>query len=274
MAHAYSLAYLTVSDVGPAEAVRVAAETGYDMVGLRFLPSSETDVVYPMLADMALQKEVADALFDTGIDLADIEIARLGADADIAEFEAFCALGQRLSARHVLVAGDDPDTNRLADNFGAFCVLAAEHGLTADLEFMPWTAVKTLKDAQVIVEKAGQSNGAVLIDALHFDRSGSTFEDVAGLARERINYVQLCDGPVPYDPSDAGMITVARAARMLPGEGGIDLAGLIRMVPKGVPLSIEIPRLHLVGELSVRERAQQALDATKALVAQVRGHTD
>ncbi|MBD1549408.1 sugar phosphate isomerase/epimerase family protein [Roseibium aggregatum] len=266
MTHPYSLAFLTTSEVGPAEAVHIAAETGYDLVGLRFLPAapgSEAD--YPVMTDPAVQREVAQALAETGVKLADIEIARLGPETDIASFEAFCALGQRFSARHVLVAGDDPEPARLTETFGRFCELAKLHGLTADLEFMPWTAVKTIADARRIVESAGHENGGVLIDALHFDRCGSTLDEVRSLPHKMLNYAQLCDGPAPYDPSDQGMIQIARAERLLPGEGGIDLVGLVRALPEGIPLSIEVPRLHLVGKVSARDRAHQALEAAKAI---------
>jgi len=267
MAHRFSLAFLTTSEVGPAEAVRIAAETGYDMVGLRFLPAAPgVEPEYPVMSDPAVQHQVAEALAETGIGLGDIEIARLKPDTEVTAFEAFCALGQRLSARHVLVAGDDPEPGRLTETFGRFCELAKSHGLTADLEFMPWTAVKTIADARKIVESAGCENGGVLIDALHFDRSGSTLEEVRRLPRERLNYAQLCDGPVPYDPSDEGMIQIARAERLLPGAGGIDLTGLVSALPDGIPLSIEVPRLHLVGKVSANERARQALEAAKAIV--------
>lgn len=265
MAHAFSLAFLTTSDVGPAEAVRIAAETGYDMVGLRFLPAG-AEAPYPVMSDAAVQGDVARALSETGIKLADIEIVRLGPNTDIAEFEVFCALGQRFGARHVLVAADDPEVSRLIDSFGRFCDLAQAYGLTADLEFMPWTAVKTVKDALRIVEDAGRDNGGVLVDALHFDRSVSTLDDIDALPRNRINYAQLCDGPVPYDPSDADMIRIARADRLLPGEGGIDLAGLLRALPADIPLSVEVPRLDLVGNISARDRALSALESAKSLV--------
>ena len=61
------------------------------------------------------------------------------------------------------------------------------------------------------------------------------------MPRQRINYVQFCDGPADYDPSDAGLIEVARRARLMPGEGGIDLAGLARAIPADAVISVEIP---------------------------------
>ena len=62
MGHRYSLAFLTVFDLGPVEAIRVAAETGYDLIGLRFLPAAPTEPAYPILTDDAVLAEVAAAL--------------------------------------------------------------------------------------------------------------------------------------------------------------------------------------------------------------------
>ena len=266
MAFPLSLAFLTVRHSGPEEAVRIAAEAGYDMVGLRLLPAAPTEAPYALMTDATVQANVEAALRDTGIAFADMEIVRLKPETDVAEFEAFCALGQRLGARNILVAGDEPDHDRLTETFGRFAELAAAHGLTADLEFMPWTAVKTLKDAQKIVETSGAANGGVLIDALHYDRSATTIEDVRALDPARINYAQICDGPVPYDPSDEGLIAIARNGRLLPGDGGIDLAGLIRALPDGTPISVEIPS-PLELELGPLEFARRAADRTRALIA-------
>ncbi len=268
MTHRLSLAFLTVFDAGPVEAVRIAAETGYDLVGLRFLPAAaQGEGPYPILTDTGLQREVAAALRDTGVGLADIEIARLGPATDIAGFARFLALGERLGARNVLVAGDDPDHARLADSFARFCELAAAHGLTADLEFMPWTAVKTLAQARAIVEAAGLANGGVLVDAIHLQRSGSTLAEVADLPARMIHYAQICDAPGSYDVSDAGLIATARGARLYPGEGDIDLAGLVRALPAGIVLSLEIPHLDRARSCTPAARARQAMAATRTLLA-------
>ena len=58
-------------------------------------------------------------------------------------------------------------------------VAAAPYGLTADLEFMPWTYVPDLATANKIVAQAGQPNAGVLVDALHFDRSNSSIAELA-----------------------------------------------------------------------------------------------
>jgi sugar phosphate isomerase/epimerase len=169
----------------------------------------------------------------------------------------------------VLVAGDDPEEARLTETFGRLARLAAGFGLTVDLEFMPWTGVPDLATARRIVEAAGETNGGVLVDALHLDRSASSLAEVAALPRGRVNYVQFCDGPKDYDPSDAGLIEVARRARLMPGEGGIDLAGLARAIPADAVLSIEIPNHALAARMGAAERAALALSTTRAVVEKV-----
>lgn len=267
MVHPISLAFLTTFDVGPVEAVRIAAQTGYQMVGLRILPaaaSGEPD--YPLLTDDAVLAQVLAALDETGVTVGDVEIIRLKAENDWGLFDRFLDRCAALKARHILVAGDDTDRARLTDSFARFAGLAAPRGLTADLEFMPWTAVPDLTAAAAIVEAAGAPNGGVLVDALHYDRSSTTLDQIAALPRARVNYVQFCDGAVPYDPSDEGLIRIARGERLFPGEGGIDLIGLARAMPEGVTVSVEVPHRALAQKLDPLARAEMALSATKGIL--------
>lgn len=265
MTHELSLAFLTVFDVGPVEAVKVAHETGYAMVGLRILPSgSEGD--YPLLTDDRLLGEVRAAISDTGVRIGDVEIIRLKEKNDWALFDRFCDRCAALEARHVLVAGDDPDEARLTESFARFADMAAGRNLSADLEFMPWTQVPDLATAARIVEAADRPNGAVLIDALHVDRSATTIDEIGALPASRVNYVQFCDGEVPFDPSDEALIHVARGERLFPGMGGIDLGGLARAIPDGVTISVEVPHRQLAGKIDARGRAAMAHAATTAIL--------
>lgn len=267
MTRPLSLAFLTTFEVGPVEAVEIAAATGYRMVGLRILPAAAAgEADYPLLADARTLAETRAALADTGVTVGDVEIIRLKAANDWDLFARFCDRCAALSARHVLVAGDDADRARLTDSFARFCALAAPRGLTADLEFMPWTAVPDLTAARAVVEAAGAANGGVLVDALHVDRSATTLDQVAALPRARVNYVQFCDAPVPYDPSDEALIRVARGERLFPGEGGIDLVGLARAIPADVAISVEIPHRARAEKLDARARAAMAMAATQGIL--------
>lgn len=266
MSREYSLSFLTVADVSPVEAVKIAAKCGYAAVGLRLLPAAPNEVDYPILNDSKLIKETKAALNDTGVRIADVEIVRITQDFEPRKYLQFLSTAEQLGARHILVAGNDPEQSRLIHHFAQFCELSKQFDLSCDLEFMPWTNVKNLAQAEYIVNQSGQENAAILIDALHFDRSDSTLEQIKVLNPKQLNYVQLCDGFAEYDPSDEGLIKIARSNRLVPGQGEIDLVRLIRALPKEIMLAAEVPNLVLA-ERPALERAEVNLQAMKQLVA-------
>ena len=266
MSNQYSLAYLTTKELSPDEAVLVAADTGYDMVGFRLLPAGTEDP-FAILTDKNLQQRTLSVMNETGIRLADIEIVRINDTFDLTRFDQFLSVGAELGAKHVLVAGDDLDRNRLIDNYGNFCERAAEFGMSADLEPMPWTAVKHIPDAIEVTSAVNFSNAAILVDALHFDRSDCSLDDLRLIDPNRINYIQVCDAPHIENPTLEQLIHNARGERLLPGDGDIDLASMLRSLPREKVISIEIPRTTEEATISPRERALQALERTQQLVA-------
>ncbi|MCP3460287.1 outer membrane beta-barrel protein [Bradyrhizobium sp. CCGUVB23] len=117
----------------------------------------------------------------------DVETARLAADFEPNRFAAFLETAGTLKARAILIAGDDPDEARLTEWFAKFYRAAAPHGLTADLEFTPWTAVMNATAALRIVTSANEPNGRVLIDVLHAARSATSLDDIASLPRRLLS---------------------------------------------------------------------------------------
>ena len=264
----FSLAALTVLELSPPEMVEVAARAGYSHVGLRLLPATPEERHFPLLADPGLRRQTLQRLRDTGIEVLDVEILRLKPDTRVADSEALLAVGAELGASELLVAGNDPDEARLTDHFAALCDLAAPYGLHPHLEFMPWTDARDLSQAARIVANADRANGGVLVDAFHFDRSASRLDELAALPPARLRYAQLCDvaGPRPHDMAE--ILRQARHERRFPGDGDCDLAGLLRSLPAGIPLSLEIPTRQLLEQgVSALQRAQMALDKTRTLLS-------
>ena len=258
-----SLAALTVLELSPVQMVEVAARAGYSHVGLRLEPATPEEHHFPLVRDAELRRQTAARLRDTGIKVLDVEILRLKPDTRVGDFEALLSVGAEFGATELLVAGNDPDEQRQTDNFAALCDLAARYGLHPHLEFMPWTDAKNLSQARRIVENAGRDNGCVLIDAFHFDRSGSSLEALRQLPRSRMRYAQLCDvaGPRPDDMAE--ILRQARNERRFPGDGDCDLQGLLRCLPCDLPLSLEIPTRQLLEQgVSALERATLALEKT------------
>jgi sugar phosphate isomerase/epimerase len=134
---------------------------------------------------------------------------------------------------------------------------------------MPWTDAKDLLQAARIVERTGRDNAGVLIDPFHFSRSRSRIEDIATVPPSRLHFMQFCDVPAAIPPTMDAILAEARAERLFPGEGGVDLLGLLRAVPRDIPLSVEVPTLTLAKTVAAAERARRALAATKRVLAQL-----
>jgi sugar phosphate isomerase/epimerase len=146
----------------------------------------------------------------------------------------------------------------MAGVFAALCDAGREYGLDMNLEFMPWTGVKSLRQAQSFLARVRRPNARVLIDAIHLDRAGETAADVARVPRELMAYAQICDAPAERPADLQAMLYHARFERLFPGEGGLDLAGLLRALPRDLPLAVEVPTQELAKTVPARDRAARA----------------
>jgi len=265
-----SLAALTVLHLAPPDMVTCAADAGYGAVGLRLLPATPQEPAYPdFVGDTALVREVERRVRDTGLRVLDIEIFRLKPETNVRDYLPALETGARLGARNVLVAGNDPEPGRLAERFGQMCVLGAPLGLTMNIEPMPWTDVRTFEAGLRLVETSGHANAAVLVDAIHFDRAGDSFDALRRAPASRLRYLQLCDAPAERPTDMAVVLQQARTARLMPGDGGLDLPGLLRAAPRGLPVSVEVPMPELVRRIGAVEAARQLREKTELLLARV-----
>lgn len=261
-----SLAALTVLELSQLDRARCAARAGYSHVGLRLLPATPQEAHEDLVHDRAHRRALARCLADHGLKVLDAEIFRLYPDSDLAGAEPAIEAAAELGATELLVAAHDPDEARLTAHFGAFCDLAARHGLNASLEFMPWTEARDLAQAARIVQGCARANAGVLVDAFHLSRSRSPLSAVAELPPGRLRYLQLCDAPAALPPTMDAVIAEARGERLFPGDGGLPLRALLRAVPPDLPLSIEVPTATLARQVGAEERARRALAATRRLL--------
>jgi sugar phosphate isomerase/epimerase len=260
------LAALTVLELSPPNRVICAAEAGYSHVGLRLSPATPSEAVYPMVGETPMVRETQRCLAETGIKVLDIEILRLKPDTRVINFLPVLETGARFGASQVLVAGNDPDPARLADNFAQVCELAAPLGLAINMEPMPWTDVRDIKDAAKLIKTVNRPNAGVLIDALHFDRGGNTVADLSLLPEGSLRYMQLCDGAKERPTDVEGLLYQARAYRLSPGKGGMNLVGLLKALPSELPISIECPNEKLSITMSPVDRARMYREDVEALL--------
>ncbi|HYB69341.1 MAG TPA: TIM barrel protein [Candidatus Bathyarchaeia archaeon] len=262
-----SLGHLTVLDTTPPELVTVAAAAGFRTVGVRLTATPSVGVPpYDVLRDGPVLRETLARLADTGVSVLDTEFLRFEPDQPIGIPEGFLEVSARLGARHVLVMSAEPDEARTLDRFGDLCDRAASYGLRVGLEFAVYTGVRNLAHAARIIAQSKRTNASVLVDALHFSRSGGIPAHIRQVDPALFRYAQICDAsadmPAPTD--SPSLIREARTGRLLPGEGVLPLAELVAALPPGVPLAIEAP-CRATAELPALERAKRAYRALSAL---------
>lgn len=263
------LAHLTVQELAPPEVVAVAAQAGYAMVSLRLLPASDAERPFPMLGGAPMFRETLARLKDVPVRVHDIEIVRLSAEQNVAELEPVFEAAAALGATRVLAAGDAADEAVVADRLAQAAALAAPFGLDIGLEFMPWRGVNTLASARRVLALTGV--GQVVVDAIHLDRSGGTAQALQALPATEWGFFQICDAPARQPDTPEELLYQARSARLMPGYGGLDLVGMLRAMPEGTPVSVEVPLAGVLGQLSPLERAQRLRAATEAVLERAHG---
>ena len=173
------------------------------------------------------------------------------------------------SAPHTARPARDRALERIAEGYAGLCDRAARHGLLVQLEFLPWTLVPDLAAAGEIVRLADRRNGGIVIDAWHLFRTATDPAVVKSVPGHRIIAVQLADAPTAAEDD---LETATLHTRLLPGEGDLPLAALVRVLRElgaPAPIGVEVfsDDLHRLG---AHEAARRAAEATRSLLAAVR----
>jgi sugar phosphate isomerase/epimerase len=131
---------------------------------------------------------------------------------------------------------------------------------------MPWTDVKSFAQGVRVLDAAARKNSGLLIDPIHFDRGGSRVSEIGGVSPARLRYLQFCDAPAARPKDMKTILHQARAARLMPGDGGLDLKGIASAVPSDIPISLEIPMDELARTMPAVERTRQMLAKTRRVL--------
>ncbi len=263
MKHDYSLAHLAALGLKPPALIDAAAKAGYRYVGLRLNRTTPEEDLYDLINNPALMRETKARLKDTGVEVWDIEVARMDPERDHLHYQDFLEAGAELGARHVITQLPDPDRERAVQRFAALCDMAKPLGLTLDLEFVSWAAVPSLEVAADIVRKANRTNAGILVDMLHFDRSNSSQVLLKSLPREWFTWAHVCDAPGEHPTTLEGLIHNGRRERFFPGDGGIDVKGILACMPDNIVYALEIPNEALAAKIGYREYVRRAVRAAE-----------
>ncbi|MCM3537331.1 sugar phosphate isomerase/epimerase family protein [Priestia endophytica] len=264
MTNRFSLAHLTTLGCTPPEMTYLAARAGYDFVSLRpiymGLPGEPN---YALAENKQMMRETKAALIETGVNLLDIELARICDDVDPKEYVPAMEVAAELGGRHVLSSIWTNDRNLYMERFIELCELAKPFGLTIELEYVPIASVTNLAETLDVLRAANQENAGLMIDIHHFHRAGDKIEDLDAVPREWFRFLHLCDAPAKIPASKEEMIKILREERLYIGEGCIDIASIVERIPE-IPYSIELPHNKRAQELGYEEHARRCLQTAKA----------
>jgi sugar phosphate isomerase/epimerase len=261
----FSLAHLTALELTPPELIMAAANADYQYVGLRLIAVTPGGAAWPLWANKAVMAGTKARSADTGVGVLDVELVKLLPDTDVAAFLPCMEAAAGIGARHVLTQADDPEFNRAAENYARLCELAAPFGLTCDVEFIPWAHTRNLADAAKLIGMARHDNRGIVIDTLHFARAGCEIMELRSYPPSWFHYVQLCDAPAQAPATVDGLIYAAREERLFPGDGELDIVGVLQELPRSVVLGVEIPAETLAFTAAPEERARMARESTLKL---------
>lgn len=227
-----SLAAGIMPEATPAQLIECAAASDFDFGGMWVERETWTPAT-----TRAIRQQARDA----GVELLDLEVAWIMPGAPDPWLTELVDIAAELGARNLLCVSSDPDMAAATAKFQAMVTRAAGTGVRVNLEFGIFTEVKTIHMARAVLDGVEGAAKALLVDTLHWARSGGTAEELAAIPREWLSYCQPCDAPAQGpDPANFDdIIDDAINRRVALGHGGLPLAAMVDALPAHLPLAIE-----------------------------------
>ena len=259
---------LSVLGMSPVEQVGLAADLGCGNIssGLtQFQVNPHGYAPWSLKDDPALRREMIAAMRDRGVSLSLGEGFAVRPGIDVRDRASELDIMAELGARCLGGVAMEPDGARLIDQFAALVEMAEARSLEVTIEFAPVLPVANLDQALALVAAVNRPDFRVLVDAMHFFRSGGDVAALAALGPNLIGYAQLCDAPrVATEPD---YMREATFERRMPGAGELPLAAFVAALPDTVVISLEVPMLAAAtAGVPPIDRLRPAVEATRRLI--------
>ncbi len=228
-----------------------AAASSFSHVGIRLKEPQPSSALHKIMQTPETRRSLVRRVKDLGLKVLEVEAFWINEDFDIDVFKTCMEVAEQLTPHVFLVVGNDTDGGRLLDNFCRVVELGNSAGMRTGIEFIPYTAVKTLHEAQALIDASGTDAGHV-VDTLHLSRSGGSPGDIKCVPEGDVCMFHICDAPARSPETDAEKRTEARSNRLAPGTGELPLREIIDMAPADTPLEVECP-MRVFEDLPPRE---------------------
>lgn len=256
-----SLAAGIMPEASPAQLIEAAAASDFDFGGMWAEREAWTSAT-----TRAIRAQARDA----GVELLDLEVAWIMPGPPDPWLTELVHIAAEIGARNLLCVSSDPDLAATTAKFQAMVDAAKGTDVRVNLEFGIFTEVKTIHMARAVLEAVEGEAKALLVDTLHWARSGGTAADLAAIPGEWLSYCQPCDAPAdgPDTSNFDAIIDDAINRRMPLGHGGLPLAAMVDALPDHLPMAIEERSAALRDAFpDLTERARQCARTSRAWLA-------
>jgi sugar phosphate isomerase/epimerase len=267
--------------VGGLDRIRLAAKVGYGGVDWDLGPAKAAgaDAVKALLAELKITPTITNLPMARPLPFAGEAAAFQQALPQLAEDAAFCAaIG--CSKMMVVLSPTGPvpkDEHRrnVRDRIAAVAEVLQKSKIRLGMEFLgvqqfrmgraggppPNLFIWTLPETVALAKDCG-ANVGVILDVWHWHHSGGTVAEITATEKDRIVHVHVSDAKA-QPPEE-----VRDNARLMPGEGTIDLLGFFQALKKiGYVDGVSPEPLGRVpAEMPAEEGAKLALDTTLAVM--------
>jgi len=249
------LAPLTLFRPPPLDLVKYAGEAGYDAVGFQL--GLQDMPVSPLADDAQFLKDAKDLLERWNLAVMEVSNIVFEPERTFDEGRVLIDFARQIGASIVQATVWDDEHDRVVERLIALADYAKSLDLGITIEYMPYSMCQGFHEAYSLVKASERSNVYVLLDTLHFSRSGGVIADLDRKEASSYSFIQLCDAKsVVPAPEDLRYESVYD--RLPLGEGALELGAILEKVPTNLPVSLEIPCQRLK-DLPLVEQAREHL---------------
>lgn len=218
----------------PLAYIEASLRAGDDAVGIRtYRAPGRTYNFNPIVGNRDLERDVKNALKDSGLAAYDLYSFYLQPDMDWNVIRPALEFGGEIGCKYVLIIGDDPEWSRMVDTMGKIIDIIEPLGMRAAIEAFA-TALTPMTTCLKFVEDSRPRYVGMCLDPRQQFRDERSFDSLKGIGRDShvVPYVQLNDSALEGN------------AGVLPGEGFVPLYAYLDELPEDVDISVEaqIPR--------------------------------
>ncbi|MBV9329705.1 MAG: sugar phosphate isomerase/epimerase [Chloroflexi bacterium] len=213
----------------PLAYIEATLRAGYEGIGIRTYRSpGRTYNFNPIVGTPDLERDVKNALKDSGLEVYDLYSFYLQPDMNWDVIKPALEFGGEIGCKYVLIIGDDPEWNRMVDSMGKMVDIIQPLGMRAAIEAFA-TALTPMTTCRKFVEDCKPRYVGMCLDPRQQFRDEKGFDSLEGIGRDQqlIPYVQL------NDSAREG------SAGILPGEGFVPLYAYLDQLPEDIDISVE-----------------------------------